>query len=421
MCYATADAAKAACGSACVACAASATGSLQVEVTGLPQGTGASLTATGPGGYSQALTGTQTLTGLSPGTYLVRATLVRQAGATVDVLYDGAGCTAVVAAGATASCHVTYSKRPGTGSLWTPVLSELGKYQLEGSTTLAAPEDTVLQAIAFDAAGNMWVSDSGNHALYQYTPAQLATGGNLAPAVTIGASARSLSDPMGLAFDLDGNLWVANSAMGETEDEGSLAMFSPAQLAATGKPTPAVTIKPGTDSLHSPVALAFDAAGDLWVANFSGEGGGSIVKFAKGQLGTTGAPSPRVKISQPGGLFPMGVAFDRAGSLWVTPYWPPLPVMKFTPAQLATSGSPTPSISISTFEAGGVILKGGLAFDSAGDLWVYFADALSRFLSSQLGASGDPLPGLTYEYVSNIPVLFAFDPPPADLPFLPPR
>jgi hypothetical protein len=52
------------------------TGAIAVSVSGLPSGTSGSVTVTGPNGYSQAVTGTSTLTNLVPGTYTVAAASV---------------------------------------------------------------------------------------------------------------------------------------------------------------------------------------------------------------------------------------------------------------------------------------------------------------------------------------------------------
>jgi len=50
-----------------------ASGGLQVIATGIPPGTDASLSITGPGGFGQTLTGSQLLTDLAPGSYTVSA------------------------------------------------------------------------------------------------------------------------------------------------------------------------------------------------------------------------------------------------------------------------------------------------------------------------------------------------------------
>lgn len=55
------------------------TGSLAIAITGLPDGTAAAVTVTGPNGFSQSLTAGQTLPGLIPGTYTIAANSVETA------------------------------------------------------------------------------------------------------------------------------------------------------------------------------------------------------------------------------------------------------------------------------------------------------------------------------------------------------
>src|SRR5260370_39410010 len=54
-------------------------GELALTISGLPAGTNASVTVTGPGNFNQVVNATQTLTGLTPGNYTVTATHVMQA------------------------------------------------------------------------------------------------------------------------------------------------------------------------------------------------------------------------------------------------------------------------------------------------------------------------------------------------------
>ena len=81
-------------------------GNLHVTVTGLPAGSSANLIVSGPGGFSQTLTGTQTLTSLAPGSYTVAASNVSVGLAT----YTGAPTSQTVAVGSsTATATVVYS------------------------------------------------------------------------------------------------------------------------------------------------------------------------------------------------------------------------------------------------------------------------------------------------------------------------
>ena len=56
-------------------------GGVAVTVSGLPAGTAASITLTGPGGFSHVMTGSGTVDGLAPGTYTVAAGTVSTPGA----------------------------------------------------------------------------------------------------------------------------------------------------------------------------------------------------------------------------------------------------------------------------------------------------------------------------------------------------
>ena len=58
------------------------TGAIAVSVSGLPQGTNATVVVTGPNGFSQTATATTTLTNLPPGTYTISASSVTVSGTT---------------------------------------------------------------------------------------------------------------------------------------------------------------------------------------------------------------------------------------------------------------------------------------------------------------------------------------------------
>ncbi len=93
-----------------------ASGSLTVTINGLAAGTNASVTVTGPGGFSRCLTATLTLTLLDPGTYTIAASEV----ATPNTRFAAqpATQTATVTAAATPSAvTVTYSAASGSLAL----------------------------------------------------------------------------------------------------------------------------------------------------------------------------------------------------------------------------------------------------------------------------------------------------------------
>jgi glucose/arabinose dehydrogenase len=86
------------------------TGSLTVTVSGLAAGINAAVQVTGPSGYNQQLTATQTLTPLPPGTYTITASPVASNLTTHSPTPATQNVT--VTAGATATGTVTYAASP---------------------------------------------------------------------------------------------------------------------------------------------------------------------------------------------------------------------------------------------------------------------------------------------------------------------
>jgi sugar lactone lactonase YvrE len=268
-----------------------------------------------------------------------------------------------------------------------------------GSTGNVAPTSTVSgagttlntpSAMAMDSSGNVWVANSTANTLVEFTQAQLATGGAPAPTVTLTATAGSLDVPQALAFDRSGDLWVANAT------NSSVVEFTPSQLAASGAPVPKVTIT--TDgvvpaSISAPASLAVDGSGNLWIGN---GGNNTIVSLTPAQLSATGTPTPAVTLTSTAITAPDSLAFDRSGNLWLGNNSIPGNVVAFTPTQLAASGAPVPKIILSSNTTN---LDGphGLTFDRFGNLWVgnFLGNSITEFTPAQLAASGTPTPATT--------------------------
>jgi CARDB protein len=119
-----------------VICAAT-TGGLTVTVAGLPAGTSAAVTVTGPSGYTQPVTQTQTLTGLAPGSYVATAADVSSGATTYTP--RAATKSATVSPGATATVTVTYDAVAQTLNL------RLAGMQLTQSTQSAAGDIPLVQ------------------------------------------------------------------------------------------------------------------------------------------------------------------------------------------------------------------------------------------------------------------------------------
>ncbi|MFL6583624.1 MAG: NHL repeat-containing protein [Chthoniobacterales bacterium] len=151
-----------------------------------------------------------------------------------------------------------------------------------------------------------------------------------------------MSGPFGLAFDRNGNLFVADkdtNAVFKYTVSGSKTLFA--------------------SGLHIPTALAFDAGGNLFVADF---GGNAVVKISPDGVQSTFASS----LSNPSGL-----AFDAAGNLYESDYGSGT-IQKFT-----VSGD-------KSLFAAGLGKPEAIVFDRAGNLFVpdFNGGFVYKFLSN---------------------------------------
>jgi streptogramin lyase len=258
--------------------------------------------------------------------------------------------------------------------------------ELEPATTIQAVGDSLpaiggLISLAFDDTGLLWVVSSLRSTLLGFAPSRLMVSGATSPTVRITAGDGTLVGPTALAFDAQHRLWVANAGA------RTLVRFDPDQLAASGTRQPAVVLT----GLGEPTALAFDAAGSLWVAEFPGR----LLEYLPNQLEASGAPVPAVTLDpDPAGtslVEPAAMAFDAAGMLWVSNSGSTT-VVGFAPDQRVASGAPSPRVVLSP-AAGSLQLPAALVFTADGSLWVVNGTGvLERFDAASLAAGGPPEP-----------------------------
>jgi len=160
---------------------------------------------------------------------------------------------------------------------------------LTPAVTITSPDLNGARNLAFDKRGNLWISNDGSDQIEEFAKKGLAKGGALTPVVIISDDGSgSLSDCTGIAFDRKGNLWVADSGA------STIVEFPAADLKATGNPAPAVTIGANAVSLDDPVGIGFDKQGNLWASNFTGA---TVVEFSPAQIAASGTPAPVVTLS----------------------------------------------------------------------------------------------------------------------------
>lgn len=322
--------------------------------------------------------------------------------------------------GTTEPRHEVVSPPPRTpAGLWlastsAPAVLHLAPSQLpsEGHVVPAAVVTAAgvplhsLVGMAFDPTGRMWIANQGDSTLLAFSPAELEAPSTRKVDAVITATARSLSAPVGIAFDARQRLWAANFG------SGTLTAFDLAQLATSGAPTPETTI----GGLDRPTALAFDAEGSLWVADMKAE---TIVAYGADQLETSGTPTPRITIRNASHSLstPTALAFDADGTLWVANLESST-VVGFDASQLTASGSPVPRVTLAPDQPGLIGSPAGLAFDEQGSLWVAGLQGIvSRFTREQLAVSSTAGPSVSVT-VDGHDLLWgtAFWPRPHDLP-----
>lgn len=141
-------------------------GTLRLTVLGLPSGTAAAISITGPDGFNQPAAGTQTFTQLTPGTYTIAATTVSAAGSAYDPSPPSQTATVVASDGQT-SASVFYSQATGNlaitvnglGTSRTAAVAVTGpggyNQPVDGTTTLSGldPGDYTIAAGSTAAIG----------------------------------------------------------------------------------------------------------------------------------------------------------------------------------------------------------------------------------------------------------------------------
>ena len=203
-------------------------------------------------------------------------------------------------------------------------------------------------------------------------------------------SQAALGGPEGLGFDSQGNLWVADRGFNRVLEYTCTATSScvNGNTAALVLGQPDFTTDTATTSqtgLRAPVGVAFDSQGDLWIAD---DGNSRVLEYtctATGScvngnaaalvLGQTDFTSRKHATSQTGLHAPQVVVFDSQGNLWVADqdnnrtleYSPPF--SDGMPASLVL-GQPDFTTGIAATSQTGLYRPTGVGFDSQDDLWV---------------------------------------------------
>lgn len=412
-------------------CAATGTGTVALVVTGLPAGVEAKVAVTGATDTRSEVAGSTTLADLAAGPYSVSAKRVARPDPIVRTLYEPTVSTSsfCLEGSATQTVTVSYAEIAPSNELWSTNANNasgqlLGFAGADLAATGApgakvamkgAPGAGVGSAVAFDKDGNLWTlgGTTTDVALSRYPAASFAASGEKTPDRKIAPVLPGCVPQLtALAFEPSGALWI-NVLCADR-----LLRVAPETLSASNEYTPAETdFALGT---HGPRGIAFDAAGNMWVADATSLHLYPAASLAAGQAHVSTFKID-VKTAGDAELPPDALAFDKDGNLWVTSFGGNK-VSKLTPADLLPVGSAksvVPSVTM-TISVGALLES--LAFDESGGLWLTYSQGkVARLAPSQLGTStnaGDPTIPETVVTSADIGYAggLAFFPAPAGLP-----
>lgn len=283
-----------------------ASGSLAVSVSGLPSGTGASVSVTGPGGYSKSLSSTTTLSGLEPGSYTVAASSVSEGG----VSYAPSPATrsvSVTASATAATAAVSYTAQTGSFKL---ALSGLPA-GASGDITLTGPGGyskhlstaTTLSGLAVGSYTLTASSVSSSSGVYTPSPASksisITTGSTTSQSVSYSALPAVLKIPVsGLPGGATANITLTDP-QGQTRSITATTTLSPA---AAGRWRLAAQQVSTGSNIYAPSPASYDQtvlAGDTmsYPVSYSLASGSIAVSVS----GLPAGASANISVSGPGG------------------------------------------------------------------------------------------------------------------------
>ena len=176
--------------------------------------------------------------------------------------------------------------------------------------------------VAVDANDNVYVADYGNFKIRKISPAGVVTtfagSGYTGTTDGIGVAA-SFNSPMGIAIDGDGNIYVADA------NAHKIRKISPAREVTTfaGSGATGSTDAIGTAaSFHQPMDVATDNDGNIYVADY---GNNKIRKISPaGEVSTFAGSGSRGSANGTGAAAsfynPIGIGIDGDGSVYVADF-----------------------------------------------------------------------------------------------------
>jgi hypothetical protein len=265
--------------------------------------------------------------------------------------------------------------------------------------------------VAFDAAGNLYFADSGNNRVREVGTNGIITtfagngpGGNVGNGIA--ATNANLGSPLGLAFDVSGNLYIADYGASRIWMVNTNGIIT--TVAGNGNRSYSGDGGSATNAgLRFPIGLAFDTCGNLYIS----DAGNYRVRMvnANGTINTVagngtnaysgdGGVSTNASLSNPAGL-----ALDSSGNLYIADELNNRIRVVTTNGIISTLAGKS-SVGLYYGDGGPASNANlndpyGIAFDNSGDL--FFSDPKNNCIREILLASGYPSLTLTSVTVTN--------------------
>jgi sugar lactone lactonase YvrE len=235
-------------------------------------------------------------------------------------------------------------------------------------------------SLAVDSAGNVFVADTENDTIRKVTPAGAVStlaGSPQTPGAAdgVGAGAR-FSQPFGVAVDLLGNVFVAdtyNQTIRQISPGGRTVTIAGLTGVAGSRNGPASTNSPSPALFNNPHGIAVDAYENIYVADVVNN---KIRKVANGYVETFagGGPSGSVNGTGANAEFssPIALATDSGGNVYVADFGNDM-IRRITPFGVVTSVAGSAGVSGSADGTNSQALffePEGIAVDAGANLYV---------------------------------------------------
>jgi sugar lactone lactonase YvrE len=242
-------------------------------------------------------------------------------------------------------------------------------------------------ALTTDANGDLWAVLANNNTVVEYAPPFTSN----APSLVL---TNVLLGPTGLTFDAKGNLWV--TSFQNPSDPRNVSQIHATEVSEytppfTSASAPVASVSQG---LFVAEGVAFDASGNMWVANF---GTGNVALEYTTPFTTASMPSATLAANC---TFVSGIAIDAGGDLAIS-------CLNGLGSILQFPGPLTPASVSNLTITSGINQPSDLAFDGSGNLWV--TSEFGNDVTAYNATTHALIPGDTISNVGN-PTALVFVP-----------